>query len=116
MSKLKIIITGSEGIIGNVLCSKLSNQYHIIKTDNINSNDRDFYRADVSDFESIKSVFEKAGQTGAVIHLAASSLVDSGWEEILQNNIIGTRNVYDCASQYGVKRVILASSNHVTGG
>ncbi len=116
MSKSKIIITGSEGIIGNVLCRALADQYQLLKTDKADGAGRNFYRADVSDFESIKSVFEKAGQTDAVIHLAASSLVDSDWEEILKNNIIGTRNVYECARKFGVKRVILASSNHVTGG
>jgi dTDP-4-dehydrorhamnose reductase len=31
------------------------------------------------------------------------------------NNIIGTRNVYEAAKLFKVKRVVFASSNHVTG-
>ena len=35
---------------------------------------------------------------------------------MLKNNIIGIKNVYECARIYNVKKVIFASSNHVTGG
>jgi len=34
---------------------------------------------------------------------------------VLRNNIIGTRNVYEAARQFGVTRVVFTSSNHVTG-
>jgi uronate dehydrogenase len=33
----------------------------------------------------------------------------------LQGNILGVYNLYEAARQHGVKRVIFASSNHVTG-
>ena len=38
------------------------------------------------------------------------------WELVLKNNIVGTRNVYECAKKHGIKKIIFASSNHVTGG
>ena len=34
---------------------------------------------------------------------------------ILQANIVGTYNLYEAARQHGVKRIVFASSNHVTG-
>jgi len=116
MNKPKIIITGSEGTIGTVLCPSLANQYQIVRTDKTDTSGQNFHRADVSDFDSIKTVFGENAGTEYVIHLAASSLVDTGWEKTLRNNIIGTRNVYECARLFGIKRVIYASSNHVTGG
>jgi len=116
MNKPKIIITGSEGTIGTVLCPSLANQYQIVRTDKADTSGQNFHRADVSDFDSIKTVFGENAGTEYVIHLAASSLVDTGWEETLRNNIIGTRNVYECARLFGIKKVIYTSSNHVTGG
>jgi nucleoside-diphosphate-sugar epimerase len=34
---------------------------------------------------------------------------------VLKNNIIGTKTLYEVAKEYRVKKVIFASSNHVTG-
>ena len=50
-----------------------------------------------------------------VIHLAADPRVGGDWESIVKNNIIGTKNLYEAAKNYGVEKVIFASSNHVTG-
>ena len=50
----------------------------------------------------------------AVVHLGGYS-VEGPWEPILQANIIGLYNLYEAARHHGVKRVLFASSNHVTG-
>lgn len=50
----------------------------------------------------------------AAIHLAADSRVSAPWESVLQNNIIATRNFYELMRSSDIKRVIFASSNHVT--
>ena len=47
--------------------------------------------------------------------MAADPRVKASWESTLQNNIVGTRNVFEAAREVGIKRVIFASSNHVTG-
>jgi uronate dehydrogenase len=41
--------------------------------------------------------------------------VEGPFEPILQANILGVYNLYEAARKYGVKRVVFASSNHVTG-
>jgi dTDP-4-dehydrorhamnose reductase len=41
--------------------------------------------------------------------------VNSSWEAVLNNNIIGTYNVFEAARQAGVQQVIFASSNHAVG-
>lgn len=50
----------------------------------------------------------------AVVHLGGVS-VEGPFEPILQANIVGMHNVYEAARKHGVKRVVFASSNHVTG-
>src|SRR5690606_8985578 len=37
------------------------------------------------------------------------------FQPILQANIVGMYNLYEAARRHGVKRIVFASSNHVTG-
>ena len=50
----------------------------------------------------------------AVVHLGGIS-TEQPFEPILQANIVGVYNLYEAARQHGVKRIVFASSNHVTG-
>jgi uronate dehydrogenase len=50
----------------------------------------------------------------AVVHLGGVA-VEGPWAPILQANICGLHNLYEAARRKGVKRVVFASSNHVTG-
>jgi nucleoside-diphosphate-sugar epimerase len=67
---------------------------------------------DTSDLDALTDAFKGAD---AVVHLAGSAAVDSSWDDVLQNNIIGLRNVFEAARLAGVKRVVFASSNHAVG-
>ena len=50
----------------------------------------------------------------AVVHLGGVS-TEGPFEPILQANIIGVHNLYEAARRHAVKRIVFASSNHVTG-
>jgi uronate dehydrogenase len=50
----------------------------------------------------------------AVVHMGGVS-VEGPFDPIVQANIVGVYNLYEAARIHGVKRVIYASSNHVTG-
>jgi uronate dehydrogenase len=50
----------------------------------------------------------------AVVHLGGVS-VEGPFEPILQANIVGMHNLYEAARVHRVKRIVFASSNHVTG-
>jgi nucleoside-diphosphate-sugar epimerase len=50
-----------------------------------------------------------------VVDLAANPRFDASWEEIYTNNLQATINAFEAARVTGVRRVIFASSNHVTG-
>jgi nucleoside-diphosphate-sugar epimerase len=51
----------------------------------------------------------------AVIELAASSSAGTSWERVRKNNMAATVTTLEAARRAGVPRVVLASSNHVTG-
>ncbi|MEP6739855.1 MAG: NAD(P)-dependent oxidoreductase [Caldimonas sp.] len=50
----------------------------------------------------------------AIVHLGGVS-VEGPFAPILEANIVGAWNLYEAARKHGVKRVVFASSNHVTG-
>ena len=50
----------------------------------------------------------------AVVHMGGVA-TEQAWELILGANIVGMVNLYEAARANGVKRIVFASSNHVTG-
>lgn len=49
----------------------------------------------------------------AIVHFGG--LTSQDWAPVLAANIVGVFNLYEAARRHGVKRVVFASSNHVTG-
>ena len=109
----KLIITGCNGLIGSILSPKLINLYEILGIDLIKSTlipSVEFNTT--SNYKNLKSIFKGFD---VVIDLAAHSSVKTPWDMVASNNIQSTYNVIKAASESGIKRVIFASSNHVTG-
>lgn len=109
----KIFITGAFGIVGTALADLPGDKAFFDKTvPNQFLGEPNVVQGDIQD----RALLEQSmnGCT-AVIHLAASSMVQSSWEEVLINNILGTRAVLEAAKVVGVERVVFASSNHVVG-
>jgi len=51
-----------------------------------------------------------------VLHLAAQGSPGASFEDVLKSNIISTYHAYEAAKRAGVKRFVLASTNHVQHG
>ena len=49
-----------------------------------------------------------------IIHLGGIS-GENTWEKILEGNIVGLYNVFEAARRAGVKRIVMATSNHAVG-
>ncbi|HDL60230.1 MAG TPA: NAD(P)-dependent oxidoreductase [candidate division WOR-3 bacterium] len=111
--KKKLLITGIEGTIGRILREALSG-YEIYGVDIKDSHFPKYFKVDISDYPMLEEVFREV-MPDYVVHLAADPRVHAPWESVLKNNIIGTRNIYECAKKFGVKKIVFASSNHVTG-
>lgn len=111
----RILVTGSEGRIGQVLLPALANDFEVFGLDIRNADRSGSYTADITKLVELKRVFSALSPIDAVVHLAGNPNELSSWEEIYASNILGTRHVYDCANEFGVKRVIFASSTHLIG-
>jgi uronate dehydrogenase len=67
--------------------------------------------AELSDLGALRRA--AAGMDG-IVHLGGQP-VETAWETILEANIVGNYNLFEAARLEGVKRIVFASSNHVTG-
>ena len=108
---MRVLITGATGLIGGILRQSLVG--HELAGIDIKPNDEfSLEVCDISDLSSIRPAFEGVD---SVVHLAAIASSSAPWDSILNNNIIGTYNVFEAAKQAGAKRIVFASSNHVSG-
>lgn len=115
MERSKLLITGSRGLIGTILLSGLADRFNVFGVDRRGSSTPRTFVADLSDYDQIATVLRAVSPLRCIVHLAADRRVEAGWASVLKNNIIATRNLYEAARTHGVKRVVFASSNHVTG-
>jgi uronate dehydrogenase len=68
----------------------------------------------LADLADKAAVFAALEGVEAVVHMGGVS-TEQAWEAILDGNIVGMVNLYEAARHHGVKRIVFASSNHVTG-
>lgn len=76
-----------------------------------------FYEVDIRDNAALRDVFEKE-RSEAIMHLAARadtrrSVLEP--RDYISVNIEGTLNVLECAREFGIKKVVFASSSSVYG-
>lgn len=106
-----VVITGAGGTIGRVLRRELADGYSLRTIDQLPTKGIDLV-ADVRRSGQMADAFAGAH---AVVELAASSRVGTTWTRVLENNLAGTIGTLEAARRARVPRVVLASSNHVTG-
>jgi uronate dehydrogenase len=110
----KVVITGAAGNLGSKLRQALEGRYELCLLDRDSRGDAAIRSFDLSLWnEDWARLFAGAD---TVVHMAANSKADAPWEDLLAPNIDALLNVLHASVQGGVKRVVLASSNHVMGG
>ena len=111
-----VLITGAAGMIGRDIQVLLRDRYRL----------RVMYRNKVlpaehgeqvvrGDMAELDVALRAVEGVDAVLHLAASVEVETPWELALRDNIVGCYNCYEACRQAGVKKIVFASTNHVSG-
>jgi nucleoside-diphosphate-sugar epimerase len=101
-------------MVGKALTERFSeDKFEVVKLDCKASENG--YKVDVTDLSGLRGVFRKMGKIASVVHLAGDARMEAPWENVLRVNIGGTKHVYECAKEFGVPQVILASSTHLFG-
>lgn len=107
----RLAITGAAGLIGTILGQGLAGRYELTRIDK-EAGDRVDVVADSTDLEALIGAFRGAQ---LVVDLAADPSADAPWWSVRANNMPATLNALEAAHRAGVRRLVFASSNHVTG-
>lgn len=112
----RILLTGAAGGLGKVLRLSLKANCNVLRVSDISELSKaqlqeEVYATDLSDK---KAMLDLLAGVDAVVHMGGVS-TERPFDEILPANIVGVYNLYESARANGVKRIIFASSNHVTG-
>jgi UDP-glucuronate 4-epimerase len=133
---MTVLVTGCAGFIGWKVCERLARDGHqVLGLDNFTeaydvrlkewrlSRLRPipafrFQRGDVSDREALRRLCREHG-VEAVVNLAAragvrQSLLDP-WV-YYSTNVVGTLNLLECCREFGIRKLVLASTSSVYGG
>ena len=116
MALPKLLITGCNGLVGRILWTQLENDFDLYGLDiSSKGSPEKIFQADISKPGQVQSIFSRIASLTYVVHLAGDPRMDADWDSVFENNISGTKNIYEAARLAGVKRIVFASSNHVTG-
>ncbi len=107
-----MLITGGRGLIGAILTRELADEHEIVEIDTRRAGILRSRSGDMRDLDAVQQTFDGCD---AVIDLAADSRADAGWSSVYGTNVLAAYNCFEASRQAGVKRVVFASSNHVTG-
>ena len=110
-----LLITGAAGRIGTFVRPELRDKYALRLSDirpirDLGPNER-FLRADIAKLSDMMRVTKGVD---AVVHFGGQS-GEADWEAILQANIVGFYNTLEAARRNGVRRFLVATSNHAVG-
>jgi uronate dehydrogenase len=113
----KLLVTGSSGLIGSVLARELRDAYVVSGLDRAAPHrpDRPEGGTTVLGYPTAADVRRAATGCVGIVHLAGASALESSWDDVVEHNVRLTRTVLEGAVAAGARRVVLASSNHVTG-
>lgn len=114
----RILITGAAGALAQLVVPRLRQLDRHLRLLDIaplshwaDHDDAELVNASILDGPAMLSACRGMS---ALVHLAGGTL-DGDWSTVRHVNIDGTQSVLDAARRAGVRRVVLASSNHVVG-
>ena len=112
----RLLLTGAAGGLGRVLRPRLKRYCNTLRLSDITelgtaAEGEELRPARLEDRAAVLELLEGVS---AVVHLGGVS-TEASFEPVLQANIVGLYNLYEAARKQGVKRIVFASSNHVTG-
>jgi uronate dehydrogenase len=112
----RLLLTGAAGNLGKELRPRLRAYCDVLRVSHRSDlgapgAGEEVMTASLEDKDAMLALLDGVD---AVVHMGGVS-TEQPWEPILAGNILGTYNLYEGARRHGVKRVVFASSNHVSG-
>lgn len=112
----RLLLTGAAGALGRQLRPRLKRLCGTLRLSDIGdlgsaAAGEELQAARLEDAQAVHKLLEGVN---AVVHLGGVS-TEKPWQPILEANVMGVVHLYEAARKHGVKRIVFASSNHVTG-
>lgn len=113
----RLLLTGAAGQMGREMRPRLRAHCTVLRASDVTPELAPAAPGEervVADLADRAAVLDLVAGVDAVVHLGGVS-TEQAWEHIVAANINGTVHLYEAARRHGVRRIVLASSNHVTG-
>jgi len=112
----RLLLTGAAGNLGRVLRPRMKAYCDVLRLSDLAGMDpagegEEVVQARLEDLAAMQSLLKGVD---AVLHFGGVS-IEKPFDVVLPANIVGAYNVYEAARQRGARRIVFASSNHVTG-
>ncbi|AGK48364.1 3-beta hydroxysteroid dehydrogenase/isomerase family protein [Burkholderia thailandensis MSMB121] len=112
----RILLTGAAGNLGRVLRERLRRYADVVRVSDVAPlgdarAGEECVRCDLADAAAVDALVR---DVDVIVHFGGVS-AEHPFDTVLPANIAGTYHVYEAARRHGVRRIVFASSNHVTG-
>lgn len=112
----RLLLTGAAGQLGREMRPRLHAYCDVLRLSDCRAlgpaaPDEELIPAALEDAAAMLALLDGVN---AVVHLGGVS-TEQPWAPILAGNVVGMVNLYEAARLRGVRRIVYASSNHVTG-
>ncbi|MCT2538173.1 NAD(P)-dependent oxidoreductase [Aquibacillus koreensis] len=112
----KVVITGGSGLLGpSVIKEFLDNGYEVLNVDQQLPKEK-LCETIIADLTSLGEVYDVLSDADAVVHLAAvpRPFIYSN-DVTFRNNVMSTYNILEAASNLGIKKAVITSSESCYG-
>jgi len=110
-----VLLTGAGGYVGSAILDGIGDEYDwrlLFHNPPAEEPDHPYMIGEITEPADAREACE---DVNAVIHLAGDPRPDAPWDSVLENNIHGTKVMFDAAVEAGVEKFVYASSNHAVG-
>jgi uronate dehydrogenase len=112
----RLLLTGAAGGLGRELRPRLRRLARVLRLSDVAEmappgEGEEVMTAALQDAAAVDRI---VAASEAIVHLGGIS-TEGPFAPILEANIVGVWHLYEAARRHGVRRVVFASSNHVTG-
>ncbi len=112
----RLLLTGAAGALGRMLRPRMKRYCETLRLSDRAAMDSvgEGEEVVVAPLEDEAAMYALLDGVDAVLHFGGVS-IEQPFSTVLPANIVGAYNLYEAARRRGTRRIVFASSNHVTG-
>jgi uronate dehydrogenase len=112
----RLLLTGAAGTLGRMLRPRMKRYCETLRVSDLAAMDPAGAGEEVvvAPLEDEAAMYALLDGVDAVLHFGGVS-IEKPFGTVLPANIVGAYNLYEAARRRGTRRIVFASSNHVTG-